>query len=151
MNNQIQKFTRLLLNGTVALAIFALSAPCVFAQGDRIAVNLSDPARPAIVKSSLLNGGITVKGTDGKEVVVIARVRGQENSRTEGGMRRVPMTATGLSVEEENNQVRVGVDALQRTIDLEISVPRRTSLTLRSVNDGNIHVSDVAQTLRWSA
>ena len=145
MNNQIQKFTRLFLNGTVVLTFCALSAPCLQAQagGDRIAVNLSDPSRPATVKASILNGGITVKGTDGKEVVVVARVRGMDGSRTEGGMRRVPMTATGLSVEEENNQVRVNVDAIQRTIDLEISVPRRTSLTLQSVNDGNIVVSDV--------
>ncbi len=143
MNNQIQKSMRLFLNVAFALAIIAQITPIAFAQGDRIAVNLSDAARPATLKASLLNGAITVKGTDGKEVVVIARVRGQESTRTEGGMRRVPMTATGLSVEEENNQVRVGVDALQRTVDLEISVPRRTSLNLRSVNDGNIHVSDV--------
>jgi DUF4097 and DUF4098 domain-containing protein YvlB len=144
MNNQIQKYTRLFLSVTAAFALFVLSAPCVLAQGgDRIAVNLSDPARPAVVKVSLLNGGITVKGTDGKEVVVVARVRNQESSKAQGTLRRVPMTATGLSVEEESNQVRIGVDALQRTIDLEISVPRRTSLNLSSVNDGNIHVSDV--------
>jgi DUF4097 and DUF4098 domain-containing protein YvlB len=143
MNNQIQKSKRLFAKAAVALACVALVAPSVMAQGDRIAVPLTDASRPAMVKVSLLNGGITVKGYDGKEVVVEARVRGKESSKAEGGMHRVPLTATGLSVEEENNQVRIGVDAIQRTVDLEISVPRRTSLHLRSVNSGNIVVSDV--------
>jgi len=145
MTNPTCTSKRLRFQIPMAIAVLALSATCVRAQagGDRITVALSDPARPAVVKVSLLNGSITVKGTDGKEVVVVARVRDVKSSKAEGTLRRVPMTSTGLSVEEENNHVRIGVDALQRTIDLEISVPRRTSLHLSSVNDGNIHVSDV--------
>jgi DUF4097 and DUF4098 domain-containing protein YvlB len=143
MNNPIQKSKRLFVRAAVPLALLTLSAASALAQGDRITVPLSDPSRPAMVKANLLNGGITVKGYDGKDVVVEAHVRGRDSSRTEGTLRRVPMIATGLSVEEENNQVRIGVDAFQRTIDLEISVPRKSSLHLRSVNSGNIVVSDV--------
>jgi len=48
--------------------------------GDRIPVTLSDPSRPARVKASLINGGITVKAYDGKEVIVEARTRGHERA-----------------------------------------------------------------------
>ena len=129
----------------MASAFLLASAPCLHAQaaGDRIAVPLTDPSRPVQLKAHLLNGGITVKGTDGKEVIVEARARTRESSRGEGGMKRLQINSTGLTVEEENNQVSVGVETFQRNIDLEISVPRRTSLNLSVVNGGNIEVSDV--------
>jgi DUF4097 and DUF4098 domain-containing protein YvlB len=58
-------------------------------------------------------------------------------------MKHIPMTSTGLNVEAENNQVRVSTDSVQRTIDLTITVPVHTSLSLHTVNDGNISVSGV--------
>ena len=51
-----------------------------------------------------------------------ARARGGEESpRGEGksdGMKRIPMTSTGLNIQAENNNVRVSTDSYQRTIDL---------------------------------
>jgi DUF4097 and DUF4098 domain-containing protein YvlB len=127
----------------IACAV-AAAMPAVAQSGDRVAVQLSDPARPAVVKASLIAGSINVKAYDGKEVVVEAHSRNRESGSSEsGGMRRIPMTSTGLSVEEENNQVRVGTDSYQRPIDLTISVPTRSSLILRTVNDGNIVVNGV--------
>src|SRR6266851_4988525 len=79
--------------------------------GDRIPVTLSDPSRPAHVKVSLVNGGITVKAYDGKEVVVEARTRNRENSRDEGGPKRLAISTTGLSVEEENNEISINTDS----------------------------------------
>jgi DUF4097 and DUF4098 domain-containing protein YvlB len=123
-----------------------LTAPLAIAQGggDKATVPLTDPSRPAQVRAHLLNGSIVVKGYDGKDVIVEAHPRGaHESSEDEGGMRRIPQTATGLSVEEENNQVNIRVDAINRAMDLNISVPRRSSLSLHTVNGGNISVSDV--------
>ena len=121
----------------------AAAMPMVAQSGDRVSVQLSDPARPAVVKASLIAGSINVKAHEGKDVIVEARARTRESSSSEGGMRRIPITSTGLSVEEENNQVRIGTDSYQRPIDLTISVPTRTSLILRTVNDGNIVVTGV--------
>jgi DUF4097 and DUF4098 domain-containing protein YvlB len=132
-------------------------APFLMAQApdNRIAVPLSDPARPATVRAHLLNGSITVKGGDVKEVVVEARTRrDHEDGRGEGhgegrgegrgvGMKRVPMTSTGLNIEAENNQVRISTDSYQRTVDLTITVPTHTSLSLKTVNDGHILVTGV--------
>jgi len=128
-----------------AVAILLLSPLWAHAQGgaDRVVVDVTDPARPVFVRASLLNGGITVKGSEGKQVIVEARVRHNDSERPEGSMKRIPINSTGLSVEEENNQVDVRADAFSRTVDLIITVPRRTSVRLNSTNGGNLVVSDV--------
>src|SRR5262249_40999821 len=91
--------------------------------GDRVAVPLTDPSRPVSLRASLINGGITVKGYEGKDVIVEARSRSGASSPAEG-MRRITISSTGLSVEEENNTVKVGADSHSRSIDLSIQVPR---------------------------
>src|SRR5579872_97784 len=144
MNNQILSFRTLVATAALAGASVVL-APRTQAQNtpDRISVNLSDPARPAFVKASMVNGSITVKAYDGKEVIVEARTRNEEREKPSGGPKRLNISTTGLSVEEENNEVRIGSESYARTIDLTISVPVHTSLKLRAVNDGDITVTGV--------
>jgi hypothetical protein len=147
MNNQTQRFPSLVF--VVAILSVAFVAAPFYGQtqtpsgADRVSVNLSDPTRPALVKASLINGGITVKGYDGKEVVVEARARNGESSRADSSMKRIVVSSTGLSVEEENNEVRISADAIMRIIDLTISVPVHTSLKLSAVNSGDIVVTGV--------
>ena len=113
------------------------------AGGDRVAVAFSDPSQPGTVKVGLLAGNVTVKSYEGKEVVVEARARASRESASEGpsGMKRIPLSSSGLTVEEENNVVKVSADSHIRPVDLTISVPAHTSLNLRTVNDGNIVVT----------
>src|SRR5437764_2722458 len=125
-----------------ASSVFAAAAAT--GNPDRVTVPLSDPTRPAFIKAHLLNGGITVKGYEGKDVIVEARARASEESDKEShGMRRIPINSTGLEVEEENNRVDIGAASTQRAIDLTISVPVHTSLSLHTVNDGDISVANV--------
>ena len=126
----------------VCLAM-AMGSAWAEASPDRITVPLSDPGRPGLVKASLLAGSITVKGYDGKDVIVEARVRASEGSERAGGMRRIPMTSTGLSVEEDSNTVNISTESMNRAVDVTIQVPRKTSLYLRTVNDGDIVVNGV--------
>ena len=130
---------------TIAVVAWGLGAGRTLAQtgGDKIPVTLSDPSRPARVKVSMVNGGITVKAYEGKEVVVEAHARNHENSRNEGGPKRLAISTTGLSVEEENNEVNVNTESYMRAIDVTVSVPVHTSLKLRAVNDGDIVVTGV--------
>lgn len=112
---------------------------------DRISVPLSDPSRPATIHVSLVNGGITVKAGDTKDVVVEALVRGSRRERGDDsqGMHRVPISSTGLTVEQENNQVRISTESYARDIDLTITTPRQANLHLQAVNSGNIVVEGV--------
>ena len=149
MNNQTQRFPSLVV-AFISFAALAVASPRTQAQEqsgpDRVAVTLTDPSRPALVKASLVNGGITVKSYDGKEVIVEARARSRdrESSRSESGnMKRIVVSSTGLSVEAENNEVHISTDSFARPVDLTISVPVHTSLKLSAVNDGNIVVTGV--------
>jgi DUF4097 and DUF4098 domain-containing protein YvlB len=156
MNNMNQQNGRFSSIFTARLALAAIAgltlsagAEKAFAQGqtqtgvDRIPVTLSDPSRPARVKVSMVNGGITVKAHEGKEVVVEARVRNRENPRDEGGPKRLTISTTGLSVEEENNEVSINTESYMHPIDVTVSVPVHTSLKLSAVNEGDIAVTGV--------
>jgi len=68
----VSVMTKKLTSAIQCVLIACLSAPLAYAAvaGDRVTVPLSDPARPAFVKAHLLNGGITVKGYEGKEIIV---------------------------------------------------------------------------------
>jgi len=143
MNNMKRRFP--IVTAAFVAAGLTLAASSAAAQtSDRITVNLSDPSRPALVNTSMVNGGITVKSYEGKEVIVEARARNREREESEsGGLRRLNLPRTGLSVEEENNEVRISTESYARTIDLILSVPVRTSLKLHAVNDGDIVVTGV--------
>jgi DUF4097 and DUF4098 domain-containing protein YvlB len=147
MNNQTQRFPSFVVAVSILCAALAAVPARGQAQGqsgaDHVSVALSEPARPALVKASLVNGGITVKGYDGKEVVVEARARNRESGRSESNMKRIVVSSTGLSVEEENNEVRISTDSFMRTVDLTISVPVHTSLKLSALNSGDIVVTGV--------
>jgi DUF4097 and DUF4098 domain-containing protein YvlB len=120
---------------------------------DRLTVAFSNPTRPGLLKVGLMNGGITIKGYEGKEVIVEARVRTQKLSQHKGtkekekqkarGMQRIEVTSTGLTVEEEDNVMNVSVSSMNRTIDLTIQVPRKTSLKLSCLNNGDIKVEQI--------
>ncbi len=131
--------------------LFAACLPALAqdAAPDRVAVPLTDPSRPAVVNASLLNGGITVTGYNGKEVIVEARSRGHEsgqeakpNPKAEG-LRRLDTRGSGLNVDEQDNVVNIGTRTLNRTMDLTIQVPFNATLNLKCLNDGDIKVDRV--------
>jgi hypothetical protein len=112
---------------------------------ERVSVPLTDPSRPATLKVSRVVGGITVEGYGGREVVVEATGGGDQDEsrpRRAEGMRRIPNYGRGLSVDEENNVVRVDVQP-NRGGDLRIQVPFHCSLHLSAVNGGSIRVEGV--------
>jgi hypothetical protein len=127
-----------------AAALWAGSAAFAQTTGDRLTIPLSDPSRPALVKVNLITGGITVKTHAGKDVIVQVR-SGQRDGgpeRSPDGLRRIPINGAGIEAEEENNVVKIGAPPNQHT-ELEIQVPVRTSLKLKTINGGNILVQGV--------
>jgi DUF4097 and DUF4098 domain-containing protein YvlB len=129
------------------LALVMSAGARLFAQEasvDRATVRLSDPSKPAWLRANTLNGGISVKGYEGKDVVIEARVRGKgddgERADRYPGMKRLPIRSTGLSVEEQDNVVVVKTESWRTAADLVIQVPFNTSLRLGCVNEGSIVV-----------
>jgi hypothetical protein len=134
------------------IGIFALlaGASCAIsgvavAQDQRLAVPLTDPSRPARLEIALFSGDITVEAYDGNEVVIVADapIRGgdEEESPREDGLRRIQSSSVGLTVEESDNTVSVRMDFSPKNADIEIRVPRRTSVKASLVNGGDVEIT----------
>jgi hypothetical protein len=115
---------------------------------DQVTVPLSDASRPALIDVSLVHGSITVRGTNRKDVSVIARPDSDSDRprrRTDAdasGLRRIPQTA-GFRITEEGNRVKISGDSPNRSIAFEIEAPARTNLKLSTVNGGDILVENI--------
>jgi len=114
---------------------------------EKVTITLSDPSRPASVNASLMEGGISVTGYEGKDVIVEAKPRGtrREAKATEKteGMKRLINPNAGLRVTEENNHVEIRTSSFTQPVDLTIQVPVKTALKLNCLNDGDIKVTRV--------
>jgi len=118
---------------------------------DRVNVSFSDPSKPGFVTVYVEAGSITVKGYNGKDVVIEAKIRDGQTRTTEQdeipekakGMKRITANQTGLVVEEENNEMKIYVAGHDNEVDLSIQVPFRTSLKLYSNEEGDLLVENV--------
>jgi hypothetical protein len=135
-----------LLAAAIGTATTAL--PQAQQAGDTITVPFSDPSRPGSVKVSLLMGGITVKGSNRRDVLVSSVVEGGglRQAAAPAGLRRLTQFP-GLVITEEANQMSIratGMPFRGRALkaDVEIQVPTRVNLKLSAVNDGDIVVED---------
>jgi hypothetical protein len=118
------------------------------AQPDRVTVPFSDPSRPKTLRVGLINGGITVKGYDGKDAIIEARPEGSSGKHRRAaersdGMKRIDMVGTGLTVEESENVIRVGTRSINEDMQLSIQVPYNTSLKLHTINGGDLVVDHI--------
>jgi putative adhesin len=125
----------------------AISGLAVAQDDQRLVVPLSDPSRPARLEIQLFSGDISVEGYDGKEVVIVADAPIHDADRPEparqDGLRRIQSSAVGLTVEENDNTVLVRMDFSPKNADLQIRVPRRTSVKASLVNGGDVEIDSV--------
>jgi hypothetical protein len=158
--------TTMTIRKATLIALGCLAASGARAQ-ERIAVPLSDASRPAVLEVDAFGTTINVSASDGKEVVIVAREStAKEGERDEGrpgpeprpprargkadddeastaGLHRVPNASIGLTATEENNLVTVKTDFTRQQLALDISVPRNTSVRLKTVNGGDMTVTGV--------
>ena len=128
--------------------LVVISVPVTARQqaADQVTVPLSDPSRPALIDVSLVQGSITVRGTNRKDVLVVARPETDRPSRRYDadatGLRRIPQTA-GFRISEEGNRVKIASDSPNRSITFEIEAPARANVKLHTVNGGEIVVDSI--------
>ena len=115
---------------------------------ERITVPFSDPSRPKTVRGNLMNGCFAVEGYQGNEVIVEGRAaaeiaRDRHTPRGAEGLKRIGVNNFGLTVEEENNVVKIG-GPMSHGGDITVRVPFATSLKLECMNGGNLKVDHVS-------
>lgn len=137
-------FVFLFLAGTLAFAQEGKT--------DRATVPFSDPSKPGFIEVSVYNGSLIVRGYDGKEVIIEAKIREklvseekeeEENEKARGMRRILGSSGTGLEVEEEDNVMDISVSSMKQTVDLTIQVPYNTSMEVGSYNNGEVLIENV--------
>jgi len=97
-------------------------------------------------------GSLSVKGYAGKEVIVeVDLVPNKDDDHADSddtqkrkGLRRIPNTSSGLSIEEENNTVMITKSGYgSRELRVSVQVPVNCSMKLNVVNGGEIEVDGV--------
>jgi hypothetical protein len=104
-------------------------------------VPFSDPERAGTLKVNLLDGAITIKGSNRRDVLFVANsqearevLRRRQQAEPPPGMRRLTQPG-GFGVEERDNEMSVS-SAFNREINLAVEVPTRTKLKVSIVNGG---------------
>jgi hypothetical protein len=109
-------------------------------QPERVTVPFSDPSRPGTLHVNLIQGSVTVRASDRRDVVIEASGRERRTSRADaaasGGLRRLAQRGS-FAVEEDANSMKVESNS---SIDFTIQVPLRTNLKVGLVNDGTLVV-----------
>jgi hypothetical protein len=163
------KKSLMLIAPVIFLIVAGTAIPAQEGTPERAVVSFSNPAKPGTVEVDLREGSITVRGYEGKDVIVEARWREklliqedkevaaalaeeeldeEERAKRKAqaekakGMKMLQVESTALTVEEEENVVRVEVDEGKRAVDLVIQVPFSTTLRLDS-GDGDVTVERV--------
>jgi hypothetical protein len=131
----------------------------------QVTVPLSDPSRPATLNVNLLWGGVTIRGSNRKDVLIEAKTaerrnggvyidgagfrigvgRGRGQGRGDGdtsGLRRLTQPG-GFNVEENANQITISSGVGDRGVDFTIEMPSRANLKLSTVNQGPIVVENI--------
>ncbi|MFN8346367.1 MAG: DUF4097 family beta strand repeat-containing protein [Spirosomataceae bacterium] len=146
----------------IITTIFAIAAlyqgSPVIAQTDikeQLVVPLTDPNKPGTLRVNLVYGSIKVTGYSGKDVVIDATVEApkgtpikSKNDELATGMKKLS-TRGGVEItaEERNNNIKVNSAFMKRPVDLAIKVPQQFSLTVGTVNNGDIVIENVTGVL----
>ncbi len=116
--------------------------------GNRIVVPFGDASKPRTLIVKVMQGGITVRGYDGKDAIVESSSR-SNNGRHNGRPSNVPESmhridgGGGMDITEDSNIVTIH-GGMQRTEDLTIQVPTQTSVKLETLNGGAIVVENIS-------
>jgi DUF4097 and DUF4098 domain-containing protein YvlB len=133
-------------------------------QTDHAVVSFTNPAKPGKVEIDVNEGSITVRGYEGKDVIIDARwreraltgekremeaalaeaeeemdkeelARKKAQAEKARGMKMLAVESMGLTIEEEDNVIQISVEEGKRAVDLVIQVPFSTSLQLSCRDD----------------
>lgn len=126
----------------ITVGLLGIAALAQDASGDRVAVQLSDPSRPGMLRASLMNGCFNIEGYEGREVVVEGKgATSRRTPRAAEGLRRLDPPGLGVTVEVEDNTVKIQGQNVEG--DLMVRVPRSMSMKVSCMNGGELKVSGV--------
>jgi len=111
-------------------------------------LKFSDPAKPGTVKLRVVWGDVTVTGADSPDVTVVANIKNRSApERRPDGLRRLDSEISYTASEKDNVvTIEIGGDprAAASGAHLDLTVPRNTSVVVKSSIGGNTTVRNIA-------
>jgi DUF4097 and DUF4098 domain-containing protein YvlB len=132
------------MRAILTLGLIGMVALAQEASSERIAVQLSDPSRPGMLRASLMNGCFNIEGYEGREVLVDGRrggTRVRRTPRAAEGLRRIDPSGLDVIVEVDDNNVKIQGNNVDG--DLMVRVPRNMSMKVSCMNGGELKVTGV--------
>ena len=87
---------------------------------------------------------IALRDYQRQTVVESDKEKDKEKKDKAAGMKQIPLESSGLTAEEEDNNVTIRLESFRRAYDLDIKVPVGSSLKLNGSNLDSITVENVA-------
>lgn len=139
------------MKNVAGLLILMFTSLAAFGQqsAEEFTIPLSKPGSAGKLIVDLHEGGVTVTGYSGNEVVVSVLPREEEDKdedredRSRAGLKRIPNAGMSFEIEEENNVIRIA-GSRRRHSDFTIKVPKQFSLSIKTHHDGDVSVKDVS-------
>ena len=128
------------------VAIIVLSAAALLGQ-DQVTVPLTDANRAATIRVDAMRGDITVRGYDGRDVIVgtkesaKAKARAKQSKPDREGLKRIEMMGANFTAEERENVVTINSRG-HGSDDMEVQVPRNATLKVKTMS-GEIVIDGV--------
>ena len=140
--------TSFLLAAEFAGSLSGGGSPAAAQQNEQVTVPFTDPARPGNVRISTLNGTVTVRAANRRDVLIETRGteerdrdRNRRGNDRAGGLRKLNATP-GFEAVEENNQMVIST-SINDDVELIVHVPTRTNLKVTGTNGGPITIEGV--------
>lgn len=137
---------------TLALVVSAC-ASFAFAQERPQVVNvpLSRPGEPIHLDIDILTAHIEVIGEDREDAAFeISVAGGQRKIITPSGAQSIKGGSYAFEIDEEDNEISFNADSRAEKVTVLARVPRRANVSLSTVNDGEIIVSNIVGNLELS-
>jgi len=142
---------------TVLALLFIIAGTAAAQSGDKeqISIALSSPGKPYKLRVDLMTGSIKVTGHTADNIIVAVEAEEEKNNKakekTKDGLKRIGGSG-GFEIKatEKNNEVNVNNGSFFRKIDMEIKVPQNGTLILKTINDGDIVVTNIKGELEIS-
>lgn len=125
----------------IPLLLFALAISPLMAQQE-IIIPLSDPSRPGKLKVTLHQGGITVTGSERKNILVrfLSEKEMAGKEELKNGLKKVNSGIGDIEIAENSNVVKIQSNT---RVQVFVEVPASFDIDLRTYNQGDLIVRNV--------
>lgn len=139
----------------VVLLFFSATILAQTTEKEQLTIALSSPGKPYKLKVDMFTGSIKVTGHTADNIVLSVEVEdekgGKSKDKTKDGLKKIGGSGGfELKATEKNNEVSIGNGSFFKKMDVELKVPQNGTLILKTVNDGDVIVTNVKGELEIS-